>query len=458
MPKASGALAAFACSENDHSITSFMTTNLQLRNDTIVAQAKEHRQTAPSPAAAPIHDYAAKLRHPRVMDGVKHALNGFETTARVISLADALRCHRAYTPAPVSVNLDLTVACNYNCPHCIDGPILNTGKRFDRDSLRRSLVVLRLAGLRSVILIGGGEPTLHPEFPVAVKMIKLLGLQCAIVSNGSRNDRIREIAPMLTRGDWVRLSLDAAKNETFRVMHQPHKKTLTLDDICGGVADIKRANPRISVGFSYIVTWRGASVAGQGIIDNSGELEAAARLAKRSGFDFIAFKPLLDRDELGAEMINIGVRNDTSDDREALRRIRVGIAAARLLEDDRFTVLSSLNLAPLTGGGRLDELRSQPHRCHMRLFRQVLTPLGAFGCPVYRGNDKDRVGGTSAYESVEKFFATRRQTYELVEHFDATVECRNVACLYNSTNWWLQGVRDGVEHASLNAAVNDFFL
>jgi hypothetical protein len=437
-----------------------MMTDLQVRGAAVAPAAGEQRpnRCAPPPTV-PIHDYAAKLKQPRVLDGVKHALRGCEGLDQGLSLAKALHCRHAHTPSPVSVNLDLTVACNYSCPHCIDGPILNTGKRFDGTLLARSLIVLRLAGLRSVILIGGGEPTLHPKFREVVKIIKLLGLQCAIVSNGSRNARLREIAPLLTAGDCIRLSLDAATESTFRVMHQPRQASLTLDEICTSAGEIKRANPRISLGFSYIVSWRGASVNGQPVLDNLSELADAARLAKRSGFDFIAFKPLLDRDEIGAETITIGVHDRAAADREALlRRIGCEVAAAKLIADDTFKVFSSLNLRSLTESGQMGQLRPQPRRCHMHLFRQVLTPLGVFGCPVYRGNDKDRVGSPSAYASVEGFFLSRRKTCELVEEFDASLECRNVACLYNFTNWWLQAVRDGVEDPGGGDATGDFFL
>ena len=40
--------------------------------------------------------------------------------------------------APISINLDLTTACNYACDHCVDLDILNTGIRFDHDKLLAS--------------------------------------------------------------------------------------------------------------------------------------------------------------------------------------------------------------------------------------------------------------------------------------------------------------------------------
>jgi MoaA/NifB/PqqE/SkfB family radical SAM enzyme len=405
-----------------------------------------------------IHNYVAKLRHPTVLQGVMRAVRTSDARQSSASLAEALRCRNAGTPGPVSINLDLTVACNYRCPHCIDGSILNTGKSYGLLDIVRSLVILRLAGLRSVILIGGGEPTLHPKFCDAVRVIKLLGLQCAIVSNGSNNARLQEIAPLLTKGDWIRLSLDAATDQTFRVMHLPRKASLTLKEICESAREIKRTNPNLMLGFSYIVSWRGASVFGQTIEDNVEEMVGAAHLAKASGFDFIAFKPLLDRDEIGAETITIA-NEDKKAVREALvQRISSGFSAAKALEDEGFRVFGSLNLLALNQDEHISQLRSQPRHCHMRLFRQVLTPIGVFGCPAYRGNRKDQIGLESAYTSVERFFISRRSTYSLVETFDASVECRNIACIYNSANWWLQAIRDAGEDPQADGVSQDFFL
>src|SRR5690606_23766241 len=96
------------------------------------------------------------------------------------------------------------------------------------ETLRAQLGEMAARGLRSVILIGGGEPTLYPGFTDFVKYLKELRLQVAVVSNGSRNDKILEIAPYLEEGDWVRLSLDSGTNETFQRMHNPSRASLTL--------------------------------------------------------------------------------------------------------------------------------------------------------------------------------------------------------------------------------------
>ncbi|MBP8301655.1 MAG: radical SAM protein, partial [Planctomycetes bacterium] len=184
-----------------------------------------------------MHDFAQKLQQPslwpRVVDYVRWQ--------RALREAEAAGVQAPDLPdlAPLSINLDLTTACNYACDHCIDWDILNSKVRHEDDELRASIERMAARGLRSVILIGGGEPTLYPGFVSFVEFCKQLALQVAVVSNGSRNDRILQAAPFFTKGDWVRLSLDAGSNDVWRRMHNPSSKTLTLDEICGWIHKIK---------------------------------------------------------------------------------------------------------------------------------------------------------------------------------------------------------------------------
>jgi pyruvate-formate lyase-activating enzyme len=405
--------------------------------------------------AAEIHNFARKLNDPRVFDVVARSVLAEPRREDAGSLAALFRSELREATGPISINLDLTVACNYRCPHCVDADILNTGYRYRFEDVRRSLVVMRMTGLRSVILIGGGEPTIHPHFVDVVRVIKALGLQCGIVSNGGNNEVLEEAAPALERGDWIRLSLDAASNDVFRAMHLPRKRTLTLEHICAGVSPIKAANPDVSIGFSFIVAGPGASVAGRPVPENIDEIASAAKLAKDSRFDYISFKPLLDRDETGAESV---FGPDPAVSRDACRRIGTQLIAAQKLQGDGFKVVPSLNLTAILDEIDTSEMREQPKRCHMHLLRHIVTPVGTFGCPVYRANPRGRIGGPEAYSSVESFITTRRKSYELRDTFDAAVTCKNVTCLYNSTNRWLDSMCSTGTVPPAGPPVQDFFL
>jgi wyosine [tRNA(Phe)-imidazoG37] synthetase (radical SAM superfamily) len=385
------------------------------------------------------HNFQSKLTQasvlPAVVDYVK-----WQHAARAAQAAGQ-PAPQPPDAAPISINLDLTTACNYRCDHCIDWDILNSGVKHNEDELRANLREMAARGMRSVILIGGGEPTVYPRFVEFVRYLKQdLRQQVAVVSNGGRNDRILESAEFLGAGDWVRLSLDSGTDDTFQKMHKP-RQPVTLDQICEWVPKIKDKNPAFQMGFSFIVTWKGAQRDDTKIVENIDELVMAAERARHSRFDYISIKPFLVRaEENGSEVMDPKRAQEQLD--VVVAKIRRAVAEAKQLETDTFKVVESTNLR-LLEEQTWQNFTQQPHQCHMQFFRQVLTPHGVFNCPVYRSVPRAKIAERTGYTDAAACGETVRQTGEMIQRFDAAHECREVTCLYNSTNWWLQ---DLIEH------------
>jgi len=390
------------------------------------------------------HDFAAKLLQP----GLRPVVLDYLQWQRAVRAAKAAGATAPAMPAigPLSINLDLTTACNFACDHCIDWDSLNSPVRHQDEELRESMRELAGRGMRSVILIGGGEPTVHPGFEAMVRFLKELGLQVAVVSNGSHNERIAAVAPVFTAGDWVRLSLDSGSDAVFQAMHKPKGKGIDLDTICSSAAEIKRANPAVTLGFSFVITWQGAQRDDVGLVENLGEMAAAAQRAKDAGFDYISYKPFLLRAPEGAEVLDPS-QSDARHE-QVLGVLRAQLEQARLLADDRFRVIVSTNLRVLLEGNWRD-YTSQPRECHMQALRQVVSPLGTFNCPAHRGVAKAKIGGAGAWAhgGGEAVAGTTR----LLEDFDASHECREVTCLYNPVNHYLEELLQG--GADLEAAL-----
>ena len=422
-------------------------------------QASRHRQKQVE--LSPIHDFSAKLRQPSMInvlrDYVQWQIQWRHAHAGGESIEDALA--QAPNHAPVSINLDVTTACNYRCDHCVDMDILNTGIRYDHEKLKHSLTTLIDRGLRSVIIIGGGEPTVYPGFADIVRHLKARAVKIGVVTNGSRMDRIAEVAAVLTQGDWVRLSLDAGGNETFRAMHKPVSKKVTLDWICAHIPGIKKINTAFQIGYSFIIVWNDCRAKDTEIIDNTEEIISAARRAKKYQFDYISFKPFLTRaEENNAEVVNLTQKENSIEN--IVRKIRRSIDHTRPLEDKNFSVIESTNLRVLENGSYKDFI-DQPSTCHMQYFRQVLSPLGIFNCPVYRHVPQALLAGKHEYQNEASFNETQKNTLRLIEAFDASFECRNVTCLYNHANWFIEDlIRHPEKLASLTPAEErqDHFL
>jgi hypothetical protein len=397
-----------------------------------------------------MHDFRSKLSDPRVgaiVEGYLRRARRRRGSSSGEAPADGDR------HGPVSINLDLTMACDYRCAHCIDGELLNGGRKFARETVLGTLDVLAHRGLRSVILIGGGEPTLYPFFEEVVEAIKRLDLECAIVSNGAHNDRIGRVASHLGPKDWVRLSLDAGTDATFQALHAP-RRPIALEEICRSAGEFKAQAPQLQLGFSFIAMWNSPGQRFRPVAGNVREMPAAARLAKEHGFDYISFKPMLVRSAERGEIVNVGQPHRSL---PGIHEIRDSLRAAQSMADSRFKVVPSRNLMALLDGSALERSALQPVECHMQQFRQVLTPDGIFACPAHRGNAGSRVTDSAGYATPTAFQETAQATELQMRRFDASVQCREITCIYNDVNWWLEDLIESGEPLQHTAA-GDFFL
>ena len=399
------------------------------------------------PTKHAIHDFTAKLRQPDLAPSLGRYVEWRRAVRR--AREDGVEPPAPPEMAPLSINLDLTVACNYRCTHCIDWDILNTKNRLEEDDVRATVALMRERGLRSVILIGGGEPTLYPGFSGFVGFLKELGLQVAIVTNGSRGDRLAEAIPHLDERDWIRMSLDSGSNDLFRRMHKPTSAKVDLDAICAWVPRLKAINPKPRIGFSYIVVWQGASRDEHGLLENIDEIALAAERAKGAGFDYIGFKPVLERQEDGAEVMDPS--KTEADQAAVIARIRGAVDRAKELSTDAFDVYESVNLKLLESGDWQSATR-QPRTCHMQALRQVVSPIGVYNCPAHRGVEKAKLAEKRGYVDGDAAAETGEALAGLLDTFDASHECRNVTCLYHDVNWWIEGL---VEDESLEIEASD---
>jgi len=395
---------------------------------------------------SPIHDFAAKLCQPEVIGRLKEYVrwqidwrNGY---AQGMTLDEALSSMPKQVP--ISINLDLTTACNYRCDHCVDMDILNTGIRYDHDKLMDSLTEMAARGLRSVIVIGGGEPTVYPKFEEVIRHLKALDIKIGVVTNGSLPKKIKAVADVLEPQDWVRLSLDSGSNETFYEMHKPGNKKTTLDWICENFAAIKdELNPKFSIGFSFIIVWKDCEANDAKIHENIDEIVMAAERAKRYKFDYISYKPFLTRAENNnAEIVELTQQQNRVD--PIMAKIREQVDIAKRLDDESFRVVESTNLRVLENDSYKD-YNHQPKTCHLQFFRQVLSPLGVFNCPVYRHVTQAQVADKHSYSVAETLQEAQKNTLRLIETFDASDECKHVTCLYNHANWFIEDLIENPE-------------
>lgn len=336
---------------------------------------------------------------------------------------------------PISVNLDLTSACNFSCPYCVDSKIINSGEYLRLEDVKQTIGVLRSHGLLSVILLGGGEPTLHKDFEAIVSYIKGKGLQLGIVTNGSRLDKVARVTGLLGKKDWVRVSIDAAREDTFRRLHRP-KKDVSLNHILHKAKEIKEINPLVSLGYSFVIVWEGIEINGNALAQNTHEIVEAVKLAKEHSFDFISFKPCLIRLE-DSQKESLLDNVDEDKEQKIVEEISIHLQKTKNVADGNIKILESVNLQAMVNK-EVNRIKKQPKRCHMQFFRTVVTPSGIFHCPAFRGIEKAKIAECDGYVTKTKFNESLEAIARSIATFDAADECKVIGCFYHHVNWWLE--------------------
>jgi MoaA/NifB/PqqE/SkfB family radical SAM enzyme len=375
------------------------------------------------------HDFSSKLRQNA-------------THQRLIDYIQWQRKYDAVTPnrelpmvSPISINLDLTSACNFSCPFCVDSKLINAGKRLTFEEVQKTIDTLHSHGLLSVILIGGGEPTLHKDFEKIVRYIKSKNLQIGIATNGSRLEKIEAVAEVFEEKDWIRISIDAGEEGTFKDLHLP-KTQITLKRILQKARKVKIKNPLVSLGYSFVIVWDGVEIDGKRLNPNIHEMVRSVEMAREFSFDYVSFKPCLIRwDESQRETLLKDV--DQKKEKEIIDEIRKNLDKAKRLARDQVKILESSNLKAMLNQ-EADQIKRQPKRCHMQFFRTVVTPSGIYHCPAFRGVEEARIGDSDGYLSEKKMKKSFKRTAQSILTFDAEEECKDVGCFYHRTNWWVE--------------------
>jgi len=397
------------------------------------------------------YDFSSKLRQESIVARLK------EYILWQRGLREGSDNQRLPTFSPVSINLDLTSACNFSCSHCVDSMIINTGEYLKLEDTKETIDVLHANGLLSLILLGGGEPTLNKDFEEIVKYIKKKKLEVGIVTNGSGLEKIASVVNLLEKRDWIRISLDAAREETFQNLHQPKTK-VTLEGIFKQVKNIREISPLVSLGYSFVIVWEGMEINGNSLNPNIDEMAEAVRLGAEHSFDYISFKPCLIRlvDSQKESLLN-KVNKDQED--KIIEKIKASLLEAKTSAGDKINILESVNLKAMLNR-ETDRIKKQPKICHMQFFRTVVTPSGIFHCPAFRGIRAARIAEYNGYTGEAKFFKAQENLAKLIFNFNAEEECKVVGCFYHHVNWWIENFINSKKDIEEIAKVEDdnFFL
>ncbi|EMF02605.1 SPASM domain-containing protein [Streptomyces mobaraensis] len=256
---------------------------------------------------------------------------------------------------PVHVRLDITGPSAISPPESRDGTDAvgrDTGNSPSESALPTAKAASLLRGFaasggRAVTFHGIRETTRHPGYPAVCDAGHEAGLRLGLVTDGSRLGRPDTAECVASTHTWVRVTLPAGTEATFRTGGREAGRT-TLASLLDDVGNLRQSaiDPDFRIGFHYVITER-----------NRGEILAAAHAARESGAHYIRF-------DTGPYAYRAGTA-------PALRQ-------AALLEDDAFEV--RLPRPADDPDGDTGEARFR--RCHYSRFTVAVDSGGRLSpCP-----------------------------------------------------------------------------
>lgn len=340
---------------------------------------------------------------------------------------------REGSDAPIVVEFDPTTACNLHCPDCISGDLLNQGA-FERDRVREITREMVDAGVKAVILIGGGEPLSHPEAGWIIEYLGQHGVKIGITTNGILLNRyMDQIAEYV---DWCRVSMDAGTAETFQKIRPHASGKSQFDLICDNMRELAKKK-KGRMGYSFMIYSEGhyANYDPNTIVSdnedyysNAEEIYLACKVAKDLGCDYFEVKPMYDVNHYAIAHA-----------KHYVDLIRDQVEMAVVLADDNFRVLQATKLqATLRGEPTLEA--KEYNRCAVSELRTLITPSGTYVCPYFRGREDKELGSLHGMSLTEMWKGKQRA--EVMSKLDPSVDCR-MHCIRHDSNLILEDMISG---------------
>lgn len=319
--------------------------------------------------------------------------NRFNAHEKIFQYVDKINTFLSIGKTLIVVELDLTNRCNNRCPACVGH---NTIKdELSWEEIERIADGLCELDCKGVILSGGGEPLLHPQFIQALKLLKERGLKIGVNTNGLALDRAKAEA-IAKYCEYCRISLDCGDAELYRKTHGMDEKSLVtvLKNIRLLCAVKQKTDSTLSLGTGFLTSRETVS-----------QMESFVKLSKECGVDFAQFRPF---------------QEDMTDVSAEYGQLRLKY------EDKRFRVLASMQKYEAFQDG----IAKPYNHCRGLFFSTVITANArVYACLHHRQDPRYLIGDMREGKSFADIWNScqKWQVFEEIDVQSCPAFCRNDA-------------------------------
>ncbi len=153
---------------------------------------------------------------------------------------------------PTSVTIDITHACPFRCPGCIEGIAMRHSKHSSILVGTARRLISRFAeeyGVREVLLYGG-EPTIHPHFGAIVRHAARCVPIVRVVTNGAFLEKPCVAKALKAAAEEAEVSVRVSLNAGTQATHEElHKVKGFFPRVVRGMKALKGSNVNLSVSY-----------------------------------------------------------------------------------------------------------------------------------------------------------------------------------------------------------------
>lgn len=193
-------------------------------------------------------------------------------------VADWLKGENIY---PVYLEVSPSGTCNLRCIFCAMDYLGYKTNFLDKELFLKNAGIMTKKGVKSINFSGDGEPLLNPDTPEMVVATKALGIDVAMTTNGVlfTPDVVKTC---LASFSWLRISLNAGSDETYRLVHGVEHSFLAkiLSNIEAAVEWKQKNKLQTTIGVQMLL-----------LPENTHEVLALADKLADLGVDYFSVKP-----------------------------------------------------------------------------------------------------------------------------------------------------------------------
>lgn len=182
---------------------------------------------------------------------------------------------------PITIDMGIHKSCNIHCAYCYGVKQGPSPKYIPADRLMMMAEDIKKADVRSIAIIGDGEPTLNLGLYPFVRELKRLGVDCSVGTNGLLldNDKIDILTSSCT---WVRFNISGVQKYE-QIMGA---KSGSFEKIEKIIKESVRNKKKCTIGLQVVL-----------IPDGFTEIIPLARKALEWGVDYLVIKQFSDAGE-----------------------------------------------------------------------------------------------------------------------------------------------------------------